>query len=224
MAGEVNPTRQRNLLIVLVLLVAVLGYTYRDAFMPSSVGKRAASDSLENLDARLQTLQGLPAIELDRPLSLQGYEPKRDLFDFTTSPEALAAERENRRRQAEQQQMRQEQLAKNAEKRQEALARQAEREPVKRDPPPPRFDYTYRASIIEQAGAERILAALSKRGGGKKDIQLLVEEGETIDEEFVVKDITEDAVTIAYTDPRFKGKSTTVKLIASKESGSKGRR
>jgi hypothetical protein len=224
MAGEVNPSRQRNLLIVLVLLVAALGYTYRDAFMPSSVGKRAESGSLEDLDARLQTLQGLPAIELDRPLSLQGYEPKRDLFDFTTSPEALAAERENRRRQAEQQKQRQEQLAKNAEKRQEALARQAEREPVKRDPPPPRFEYTYRASIIEQAGAERILAALSKRGGGNKDIQLLVEEGETIDEEFVVKDITEDAVTIAYTDPRFKGKSTTVKLIASKDSGSRGRR
>lgn len=224
MAGE-NNTRQRNLLILLVILVAALGYTYRGAFMPSSVGKRASSDNLENLDARLRTLKGLPAIELDRPLSLQGYEPKRDLFDFTTSPEALAAERANRRRQEAQKQQRQEELARNAERRQEALARQAEREPVKREPPPPRFEYTYRASIIEQAGSERILAALSKRAGGNdKDVQLLVEEGETIDEEFVVRDITEDAVTIAYTDPRFKGKSTTVKLIASKESGSKRRR
>ena len=223
MAGE-DSKRQRTLLIVLVLLVATLGYTYRDAWMPSRAGKRKAEDALQNLDERLQALQGLPAIALDRPTSLQGYEPKRDLFDFTSSPEALAAERANRRRQEQLQEKRQQELVRNAEKRKATLAQQA-REPVKREPPPPRFEYTYRASIIEQAGAERLLAALSKEGGGKDKVRLLVEEGETIDEQFVVQDITEDAVTIAYTDPRFKGKSTTVKMIASKEpASSRGRR
>lgn len=211
--------RQGLLLATLLVAVAVLAWNYRGVIL----GKRAPrgenggekAETVAPLDARLEALNKISPIPIERPATEGIYDRQRNLFEYGQSPEALAAERarEEAARRAEiERQEREVQMAKQREV--EAARRSLEppRPPPPPPPPqPPPFRYTYVAYIAQLSGAQEYLAALQKREG--KTTTAVVKVGDVIDEQFVVKKIDFDQVVVSYTDPRFKDQTQSVRLI-----------
>jgi hypothetical protein len=204
------------LLAAFVLLIAVLGYTYRGLIFGRGAADPAAADQKITIDAKLQGLKALPALRIDRPVESDGYQPGRNLFDFGPSPEQRQAE-----------QARAEAMHRAEEQRQKAeVEHQKYVEVHKNDPPPPpqppppppkpqppNFGGGWRyIAWIKEVRSGDFLAILTKSAAGPSKPQGF-RVGETIDTQFVVKKIDIDAVTIGYTDPQFKDQTETVKLI-----------
>ncbi len=219
-----DPRRTRTLVGLLVVLGLVALWVNRGLLMPSDAGRGAVAEDVAGLDERLRTLASLPEIPLDRPNVESSFLGKRNLFDFTTSPEALAAEAARRRQQEMLAKQRQQQLVEEAQRRRTEMAsRAANSQP--RKPPPPEFRYKYLAYFRKMSDNGEFIAVLQKPGTGRP-IQVLVAEGETLERKFVVREISEDWIVIGYTDARYKDQSKTVRIVESPEatSGSKRRK
>lgn len=216
-------TRQKVLLGVLGVLVVVLIFYYGgDVFSSSRNESGPTPTELAELDENLRILRDLPAIPTGGPQSPESYEVQRNLFEFGEDPELQKAKERDlariRKQQAEIEQRREE----AARRRQQAAAQRAAEPAKPREPPPPRFDYAYEAFIKRQAEVQSFLAVLGRKDGGDKKLDI-VEVGDTLDEKFVIKAIDEDAITVGYVNPRFEGKTTSVKIVAAAESGSGSR-
>lgn len=217
-----DPRRTRLLLGVLAVLAIVALWVNRGLLLPSIGGPAKVAEDVKDLDARLKTLAALPEIPIDRPSVESAFLGKRNLFDFTSSPEALAAEAARRRAQQEQARQRQQQLEQAAERRRQEIAtRQADARP--RKPPPPEFRYRYLAYFRKMSGNGDFIAVLQKPGA-KGAEQVIVGEGEKIGEQFVVKNINEDEIVIGYTDPRYQDQSKRVRIVEAPTSGGPSRR
>ena len=80
-----NPTRTCVLLLTLVVLLV---YVVWRGGLPGLAPRAAAQVEDEvSLSARLQALQGLPQILLDRPARQAAYNGERNLCDYTETPE-----------------------------------------------------------------------------------------------------------------------------------------
>ena len=217
-----DPRRLRLLLGLLFVLLLVALWTNRRLLLPSIGGAARAAEDVAGLDAQLQRLARLPDIPLDRPTVESAFLGKRNLFDFTSSPEALAAEAERRRQQEELARRRQEQLVEQAERRRQELAtRKAEARP--RKPPPPEFRYRYLAYFRKMSENGDFIAVLQKQGARGPE-QVIVGRGEKIGDQFVVRDINEDEIVIGYTDPRYQDQTKRVRIVEAPASGSPRRR
>ena len=219
---ESDPRRTRVLLGLLGVLVVVALWTNRGLLLPSIGGPARVAEDVAGLDAQLKRLARLPEIPVDRPSDESAFLGKRNLFDFTSSPEALAAEAARRRAQQEQVRQRQQQLVEEAERRREELAtRQARARPAK--PPPPEFRYRYLAYFRKMSENGDFIAVLQKRGA-KGPEQVIVASGEKIGDQFVVKSINEDEIVIGYTDPRYQDQSKRIRIVEAPASGPSRRR
>ena len=215
-----DPRRTRALVGLLVVLGLIAAWVNRGLLMPAGGAGGAVAEDVAGLDERLRTLAALPEIPLDRPNVESSFLGKRNLFDFTTSPEALAAEAARRRQQEQIARQRQEKLAEEAQRRRTEMAtRAATSQP--RKPPPPEFRYKYLAYFRKMSDSGEFIAVL-QRQGTNGPVQVLVAEGETMDRKFVVRDINEDRIVIGYTDARYEDQSKTVRIVESPEAGSSG--
>jgi hypothetical protein len=220
------------LLILLVVLLLAAVWTNSDWLFEESTEERSEEESEISLGERLDTLKDLPAIPLDRPYSAEDYSAQRNLFDFTKSPEQIAAERareEQRRRQAELQRKKQQEQRKRQQARQERIERQERSQAKRQDrvPPPPDFKYTYVAYMSHLQGKEEALAVLVKGSGArdpKKENIRIVRNGEILDDDFVIKQIDLDNLVIGYTDDRYDGQTRRVELIPPRDDGRGGGR
>ncbi|GAB4225458.1 MAG: hypothetical protein Kow0062_27780 [Acidobacteriota bacterium] len=223
-AGEsgTDPRRLRLLVGLLVVLALVALWTNRGLLLPGGGAGTAIGDDVAGLDARLKMLSSLPELPIDRPAVESAFLGKRNLFDFTSSPEALAAEAARRRQQEQLAQQRQQQLAQAAERRREELSRrQADATP--RKPPPPEFRYRYLAYFRKMSNDGEFIAVLQKQGSRGPE-QVIVGVGETIEDRFVVRDINEDEIVIGYTDPRYEDQTKAVRIVESATSSPSRRR
>ncbi len=212
MASQAND-RTRTLLFVLAALVVVALYLNRDLLV-SNEKANSANEASVSLGGRFASLKALPAIALDRPVAGADYMRARDLFAFTDSPEALARKAALERRKVEQ--------VEAARKKREARAReqatralQPRTPPPPRMPPPPDFHYTYVGHIgylLQPMSRFAVLTKAGTAGKAKKSDMRVVRVGEIIDNDFVVKKIDMDSLTIGYTNPKFREKTKTVKL------------
>lgn len=217
--------RQRILLGILGLMAVAALWFERDTFFGGGANRQSMGKDVADLDERLKLLRELPSLQLSRPNKGESFRGKRDLFDFTTSPEALAAERQRREVQKKQEEVRQVQMAKAAEVREQQLRENPPPPPRPVEPPPPAFNYGYQAYIQKRmADADVFVAFLMKKGPEGKE-PLPVEVGDTIDDTFVVKSIDEDSLVVGYTNPRFTTKTETVKIAkgATQSGGSRRR-
>ncbi len=216
------PDRKRQQIMagVLVVLVLVLFWTYRDLLVPGAGGGELSSD-LANMDQQVQRLMSLPSIGIERSAIESSYSPKRNLFSFAESPESIAARLAEDERQRK---LREQQAAKRdaeVKRRQEAAERQQN---VKRAPPPPKkpdFSYVYVAYLGELSDPLNYFAVLQKPGANrresKKEDILVVRAGEPIGEHFIVKKIGIDELVVGYTDARFENDTKIVRLVQAKE-------
>ena len=212
--------RQQVLAGILLVLVVVLFWRFRGVLVPGAGGGEIAGE-IASMDEQVQRLQNLPAIGIERPALDTGYRPKRNLFRFSDSPEAIAqrlAEEERQRLLREQAAA---QAVEQAKKREEAVARRAQ---VKQPPPAPRkpeFGYTYVAYLGELSDPLNYFAVLQKPGAARRDKKkediLVVRAGEKIDEHFVVKTISIDQLVVGYLDARFEKDTRVVNLVQPKE-------
>lgn len=228
MAGE-DPKRSRLLIALLVVLVALAAYQYSDVLFKGPEVEQVEKSEI-SLGEGLANLEKLPTIALDKPYQAEQYASQRNLFDFSKSPEQIAAERARKEQaaaKAEREQQQQQQQAERAAVRRERMERERELNPPKpRVPPPPNFEFTYVAYIKQLSGPENSIAVLVKGSGArdpKKENIMIVRHGEIIEEDFVVKEIDLDALVIGYTDERYKGQSKRVELIPPSDGGSRGR-
>ena len=212
--------QQVLLLIFLAVAVAALGWNYRAAlFGKDAAGAaREQTDTVAPLDKRLAAMLEVPSIPLERPDVEEAYDRQRNLFEFSQSPEAIAAEqaRKDAERRAEVE--RAEREARMARERQVEAARRALLPPEPPPPPPPppppqppAFRYTYVARIAKLQQEEEYLAVLQKKEG--KTTTEIVKVGDVLDSQFVVKKIDIDQVVVSYTDPRFSDQTQSVRLI-----------
>lgn len=224
MAAEVaNQNRQRLLLGLLGVVLVAAVWIQGDKLFGGSAKSAGVGSDVADLDERMKLLRALPGIQLERPVVGEDFAGRRDLFDFTLSPETLRVEK-----------IRREEQKKAAEERVERLEQQAKllEEQKKNPPPPPRpveppapaFNYAYQAYIQKRAEpADEFVAILTKRGAkGLEPVPVAV--GDTLDDTFIIKSIDEDTVVIGYTNPRFKNKTETVKIAQTKSAPGGGRR
>ena len=212
--------RQLLLLIALVVAVAALGWNYRASLFGTggAAEERTAADNVAPLDKKLASMLEIPSIPLERPQADEAYDRQRNLFEFSQSPEAVAAERARQEAERRAEVERAEREARLARERQAEAARRALLPPEPPPPPPPppppqppAFRYTYVAYIAQLQGAEEYLAALQKKEG--KPTTAIVKVGDVLDNQFVVKKIDIDQVVVSYTDPRFSDQTQSVRLI-----------
>ena len=212
--------RQLLLLIALVVAVAALGWNYRASLFGTggAAEERTAADNVAPLDKKLASMLEIPSIPLERPQADEAYDRQRNLFEFSQSPEAVAAERARQEAERRAEVERVEREARLARERQAEAARRALLPPEPPPPPPPppppqppAFRYTYVAYIAQLQGAEEYLAALQKKEG--KPTTAIVKVGDVLDSQFVVKKIDIDQVVVSYTDPRFSDQTQSVRLI-----------
>lgn len=212
--------RQLLLLTFLVVAVAALGWNYRASLFGAggAAEERTATDKVAPLDKQLASMLEIPAIPLERPEAEEAYDRQRNLFEFSQSPEAVAAERARQEAARRAEVERAEREARLARERQAEAARRALLPPEPPPPPPPppppqppAFRYTYVAYIAQLQGAEEYLAALQKKEG--KPTTAIVKVGDVLDNQFVVKKIDIDQVVVSYTDPRFSDQTQSVRLI-----------
>ena len=212
--------RQFLLLIFLVVAVAALGWNYRASLFGAggAAEGRTATDNVAPLDKRLASMLEIPSIPLERPQADEAYDRQRNLFEFSQSPEAVAAERARQEAERRAEVERAEREARLARERQAEAARRALLPPEPPPPPPPppppqppAFRYTYVAYIAQLQGAEEYLAALQRKEG--KPTTAIVKVGDVLDNQFVVKKIDIDQVVVSYTDPRFSDQTQSVRLI-----------
>jgi type IV secretory pathway VirB10-like protein len=223
--------RTRNLLILLAILLAAAVYTNSGWLFEDAEDEASSERSEISLGERLDTLKELPEIPLDRPYSAEDYSAQRNLFDFTKSPEQIAAEKareEQRQRQAElQRKKRQEQRERQQAREERTERRQRQKAKKDRVPPPPDFQYTYVAYMSHLKGKEEALAVLVKGSGSrdpKKENIRIVRNGEILDDDFVIKQIDLDNLVIGYTDDRYDGQTRRVELIPPRDDGRGGGR
>ncbi len=212
--------QQVLLLILLVVAVGALGWNYRAALFGKG-GVEAAREQADNvapLDKRLAAMREIPSLPLERPEAEEAYERQRNLFEFSQSPEAVAAERARKEAERRAEIERAEREARLARERQAEAARRALLPPEPPPPPPPppppqppAFRYTYVAYIAQLQGNEEYLAAMQKKEG--KPTTAIVRVGDVLDNQFVVKKIDIDQVVVSYTDPRFSDQTQSVRLI-----------
>jgi hypothetical protein len=212
--------RQLMLAGLLVVAVAALGWNYR-ATLFGAAGEeagRAAADKVAPLDKQLASMLEIPSIPLERPEAEEAYDRQRNLFEYSQSPEAIAAERARKEAERRAEIERAEREARLARERQAEAARRALLPPEPPPPPPPppppqapAFRYTYVAYIAQLEGSEEYLAALQKKEG--KPTTAIVKVGDVLDSQFVVKKIDIDQVVVSYTDPRFSDQTQSVRLI-----------
>ena len=212
--------RQLLLLIALVVAVAALGWNYRASLFGTggAAEERTAADNVAPLDKKLASMLEIPSIPLERPQADEAYDRQRNLFEYSQSPEAAAAERARKDAERRAEIERAEREARLARERQAEAARRALLPPEPPPPPPPppppqppAFRYTYVAYIAQLQGAEEYLAALQKKEG--KPTTAIVKVGDVLDNQFVVKKIDIDQVVVSYTDPRFSDQTQSVRLI-----------
>ncbi len=225
MAKQQNPTRTRLLILALIIVVAAAVWMNAPGF--SGLGGDDDTEKAElTLSERLATLKALPAIAVDRPLGAAALGAGRNLFNYTESPEAVRLKEKKKR---DQQQRRAAEVERQQERervRQEEAKRNPRPKPPKRTPPPPNFNYTY-VGYIGAVQEEDYVAVLAKPGASKKpkkeDLRV-VKIGDVIDEQFVIKKIDLDTVTVGYTNPAHRGKTKPIDLVAKKEARGSGRR
>jgi hypothetical protein len=130
--------RQLMLAGLLVVAVAALGWNYR-ATLFGAAGEeagRAAADKVAPLDKQLASMLEIPSIPLERPEAEEAYDRQRNLFEYSQSPEAVAAERARKEAEHRAEVERVEREARLARERQAEAARRALLPPE--PPPPPR--------------------------------------------------------------------------------------
>ncbi len=215
--ADASAGRQRVLLFVLLVLVLVAGWWYRDVFMPRAVERKTAG--LTITDPKIQLLAQLPDIPVHRTGGAEEYTPKRNLFDFAPDPVALEAEK---RRREKQKKLAQERKKKEQERRARAKVRKrGDAVPGKKSlPPPPSFSYTYVGYARPVADERGFIAFLVKKGA-RTPHPIAVRVGDIVEEKFVVKRIDLDQVVIGYTDERYRGRTKAVKLVPKRTSGKK---
>jgi hypothetical protein len=218
---------------MLVLLLLALGalavYTNAGWLFEGETAEEIEKAEI-SLGERLDRLSELPGIPLDKPYSAEDYSAQRNLFDFTKSPEQLAAEkarREQQRKAAEQQREQEKERRQRQQERRQRLAQQEQQDEKERIPPPPDFKYTYVAYMSRLQGPEDAMAVLVKGSGArdpKKENIRIVRNGEIVDDEFVIKEIDLDNLVIGYTDDRYSGQTRRVELIPPKDERGGSRR
>jgi len=223
-----NSDSSRTRLLLLILLILAVFFVWKTGvFAPREISAEASAAEL-SLGERLDALAKLPPVLVDRPSVSADYAGSRNIFDYSTNPEVL---RERRL-----QQIAREKARKKQQERQKELVQERQRQAAAnprppappRAAPPPDFRYQYVAYIGRFTEPMEYLAVLTRAGASKEikraDIRT-VRVGEVIDNKFVVKRIDIDSMTIGYTDPKFREKTKTVKLVLPKgPGGSKGRR
>jgi len=218
---KIADAQRRQILLALLLVVAVgaLGWNYRAwLFGGGSAAAPEAADKVAPLDKRLASMLEIPSLPLERPEAEEAYDRQRNLFEYSQSPEAVAAERARQEAERRAEIERVEREARLARERQAEAARRALLPPEPPPPPPPppppqppAFRYTYVAYIAQLQGDEEYLAALQKKEG--KATTAIVKVGDVLDSQFVVKKIDIDQVVVSYTDPRFSDQTQSVRLI-----------
>ncbi|MCU0231106.1 MAG: hypothetical protein MUC67_06975 [Acidobacteria bacterium] len=219
---KIAEAQRRQLLLAGLLLVAVagLGWNYRATIFGSgsAAAGREAADRVAPLDKQLASMVEIPSIPLDRPGAEEAYDRQRNLFEFSQSPESIAAERARKEAERRAEVERAEREARMARERQAEAARRALLPPEPPPPPPPppppqapAFRYTYVAYIAQLQGAEEFIAVLQKREG--KTTTEYVKVGDVLDKQFVVKKADIDQVVVGFTDPRFSDQTQSVRLI-----------
>ncbi|MBP7149419.1 MAG: hypothetical protein KBD01_17955 [Acidobacteria bacterium] len=208
--------RQTRLLALLALLLVPLLITYRGALFGGSKPQASAPGAAVGaLPGTLASLGQLPGIPLEKPDSGDDYRPVRNLFDFSQSPDEIAAQKA-RKEAAERARV---EAEKREKERQVAEAKRREEERINPPPPPPppkpvppSFDFSYTGLITRLTEQQEQLAVLQKKGTAPGAEPLIVKLGETIDNKFVVQKIDLDTLVIGYTDPRFRDQTQTVRL------------
>jgi hypothetical protein len=218
---KIADAQRRQILLALLLVVAVgaLGWNYRAwLFGGGSAAAPEAADKVAPLDKQLASMLEIPSLPLERPEAEEAYDRQRNLFEYSQSPEAVAAERARQEAERRAEIERVEREARLARERQAEAARRALLPPEPPPPPPPppppqppAFRYTYVAYIAQLQGDEEYLAALQKKEG--KATTAIVKVGDVLDSQFVVKKIDIDQVVVSYTDPRFSDQTQSVRLI-----------
>jgi len=211
---KIADAQRRQILLALLLVVAVgaLGWNYRAwLFGGGSAAAPEAADKVAPLDKQLASMLEIPSLPLERPEAEEAYDRQRNLFEYSQSPEAVAAERARQEAERRAEIERVEREARLARERQAEAARRALPPPPPPPPQPPAFRYTYVAYIAQLQGDEEYLAALQKKEG--KATTAIVKVGDVLDSQFVVKKIDIDQVVVSYTDPRFSDQTQSVRLI-----------
>lgn len=215
--ADANPGRTKILLVVL-LAVILLG-VWKGGWFSGHKGKAKEAAAEVSLGERLDALKKIPDVPVDRPVVAVAYRGRRDLFTFSENPQVLR-ERAEAQRRREQQRVEQQKVQ---EERREKAQERARKNPPKpaqpRTPPPPEFRYQYVAYIGRFTEPMEYLAVLTKASASKEvkkaDIKP-VRTGEIIDDKFVIKKIDIDSLVVGYTDPKYRGKTKTVKLVLPK--------
>jgi len=223
--------RQLLLLIALVVAVAALGWKLPASLFGTggAAEERTVADNVAPLDKKLASMLEIPSIPLERPAGGRGLRRQRNLFEFSQSPEAVAAERARQEAERRAEVERVEREARLARERQAEAARRALLPPEPPPPPPPLLLRSRRRSATPTSptspssrAPEEYLAALQKKEG--KPTTAIVKVGDVLDNQFVVKKIDIDQVVVSYTDPRFSDQTQSVRLIPSPPSASDTRR
>ncbi len=217
--ADAGTGRQRVLLLVLLALVLVAGWWYRDLLMPRSAGAKAGGFTIT--DPRIQLLAQLPDIPVHHRGAADRYTPRRNLFDFAPDPVAVEAER---RRREQRRKLVEERRQKEQARREQAKARKRGQAVAagKSLPPPPPFSYTYVGYARPVADERGFIAFLAKKGARTPRPEA-VRVGDIVDDKFVVKRIDLDQVVIGYVDERYRGRTKAVKLVPKRTSGKKKR-
>jgi hypothetical protein len=222
--------RTRLLVLLLVVLGALAVWTNAGWLFDGEVTAEVEEAEI-SLGERLDTLSEVPGIPLDRPYASEDYSAQRNLFDFTKSPEQIAAEkarRERERLEAEKRREKEKERRERQQVRRERMERQkSQKEEKERVPPPPDFQYTYVAYMSRLKGPEGAMAVLVKGSGSrdpKKENIRIVKNGEIVDDDFVIKEIDLDNLVIGYTDDRYSGQTRRVELIPPKDDRGGSRR
>lgn len=202
--------RQKVLLVILGIAAVVLVIWYRHALFPTKTEESGITEI--KTETVVRPWKDLPELVLVHESQREGFQEKRNLFDFGPSPDQMRAERERLAAQA-----RAMEAAKKQAEIQQKIAEQRAKnpEPPKPPPPPPKpvppsFPYTF----IGRIGSVKDALAVLKGVGQTK--VMTVRAGETIDNKFVIKKVDLDELIIGYTDSNFAANTETVKMTASK--------
>jgi len=215
--ADTNPGRTKVLLLVL-LVVLVFG-VWKGGWFSGQVGKAKEAAAEVSLGERLDALKKIPVVPVNRPVIAAVYHGRRDLFAYSENPDVVR-ERAEAQRLREQQRVKQQKVQEERRKKAQERARTNPAKPAQpRTPPPPDFRYQYVGFIGRFTEPMEYLAILTKASASKDvkkaDIET-VRAGEIIDDKFVIKKIDIDSLVVGYTDPKYRGKTKTVKLILPK--------
>jgi len=221
-AKPADKKRQQAMLAVLAVLVLLMLWQYRGLLVPGLAGD-GPGPTAASLSDHAEKVRSLPSLELARDGGGDVYEPRRDLFDFGQSPADL-----ERRRQAA---VRAEE---NARARAEAVEKRKNAPPPKlktpappADTPPPEFKYTFIGKFGELGVPESATAVLVKAGqrrDPKPENITLARAGDTVDGQFVIREIGIDSLVIGYTREKFKDKTKKVLMVEAQQGGASRRR